>query len=84
MSGVVLYTRAGCHLCDEARELIDEILARAEVTIEVLEVDIESDERLHLRYLERIPVIEVDGAIVSELAPDPLALQTALLHTSPR
>jgi glutathione S-transferase len=64
---VTLYARPGCHLCDEAREAI--LALRAELApFELREVDIESDEALHSRYLERIPVIEVDGRVVSELA----------------
>ena len=62
---VVLYGRPDCHLCDEAREGLEEL--RAELSFELLEVDIESEEELLRRYLERIPVIEVGGEIVSEL-----------------
>jgi glutaredoxin len=63
---VTLYTRPGCHLCDEAREAI---LARREEMpeFELREIDIEADEDLHRRFLERIPVIAVDGEVVSEL-----------------
>jgi hypothetical protein len=52
--------------------------------VEVVEVDIESDERLFARYLERIPVLELDGLVIGELEPEPSALAAALLHTSPR
>lgn len=84
MSGrVVLYSRPGCHLCDEARALLGAI-GREAGGIEVEEVDIEADERLLKRYLERIPVIERDGEAISELVPDPGALRAALLHTSGR
>ncbi len=66
---VTLYSRPGCHLCDEARA---EILAirRALAAFDLREVDIETDERLLRTYLERIPVVEVDGEIVSELVFD--------------
>jgi glutaredoxin len=66
---VTLYSRPGCHLCDEARA---EILAirRALPAFDLREVDIETDERLLRTYLERIPVVEVDGEIVSELVFD--------------
>ena len=75
-----LYTRPGCHLCDEAR---DEILAlRAELPpFELREVDIELDDASHARYLERIPVVEVDGAVVSELGFDRAAFARAVLDT---
>ena len=74
-------TRRGCHLCSEARSELDSHLARlgeAGASIEVREVDIETDDELHRRYLERIPVIEIEGETVSEFAFDPVAFDTAL------
>jgi glutaredoxin len=53
---LVLYGRPGCHLCDEARVALERIGHPFE------EVDIESDDELLARYLERIPVIALDGA----------------------
>jgi hypothetical protein len=52
--------------------------------VAIEEVDVESDEGLLERFLERIPVLELDGRVVSELEPDTSALRTALLHTSAR
>jgi hypothetical protein len=66
---VVLYSRPGCHLCAEAREAILALLRRHD-GLELREVDIESDERLLAAYLGRIPVVEVDGEVVSELILD--------------
>jgi len=80
---LVLYGRPGCHLCDEARELLEPLVARSSDLV-LREVDIESGEELLRRYLERIPVITLDGSVISELVPDPAALESALLHTSPR
>jgi len=75
---VVLYTREGCHLCDAAREEL--VALRSQLSpFELREVDIEGDEALHAAYLERIPVIEVDGEPVSELWLDREALERALL-----
>jgi glutaredoxin len=74
---VVLYTRDGCHLCDEARERI--LSLRDSIGgFELREIDIEADDELHARFLERIPVVEVDGSIVAELDIDPAALHAAL------
>jgi glutaredoxin len=60
-----LYTRPGCHLCEEARDAIQSALedraARGLPIPPVVEVDIEADPELHRRYLERIPVVEIDG-----------------------
>ena len=77
MSTVTLYTRPGCHLCDEARDAILRLRAGGSV-FELEEIDIETDDELHRAYLERIPVVAVDGELVSELALDPGALQARL------
>jgi glutaredoxin len=74
---VVLYGRPDCHLCDEAREGLQQLLDDG-LTFELEEVDIESDDELLRRYLERIPVIEVDGEIVSELFLNADALRAKL------
>jgi glutaredoxin len=55
VSGLVLYSRDGCHLCDEAREVLFRI------GHPFTEVDIEGDPELHRKYLERIPVVALDG-----------------------
>jgi glutaredoxin len=77
MSSVTLYGRPGCHLCDEARELIEKLRAEG-LDFQLDEVNIEEDERLHSAYLERIPVVSVDGAVVSELRLDPATLRASL------
>ena len=74
---VTLYTRAGCHLCDEAREAIDGLRAEG-VALALREIDIEEDARLRAEYAERIPVVEVAGEIVSELGADLHALRSRL------
>ena len=66
---VKLYTRPDCHLCDEVREGLRALRADG-VEFELEEIDIESDEALLRRYLERIPVIELDGRVVAELGLD--------------
>jgi glutaredoxin len=77
MSKVTLYTRPGCHLCDEARETILGVRDLGP-EFELEEIDIEGDDRLHRTYLERIPVVAVDGEVVSELHLDPSALRARL------
>lgn len=74
---VTLYGRPGCHLCDEARNVLLELRAEG-IGFELRELNIEDDERLLRAHLERIPVIEVDGRAVSELVPDGRALRAAL------
>ena len=51
--------RDGCHLCEQALEQLAPLAAEHGAQIE--QVDIEADARLHASYLERIPVIELDG-----------------------
>lgn len=77
MTTVTLYARSGCHLCDEAREAILRIRAEG-ATFELDEIDIEADDALHRSYLERIPVVTVDGELVSELILDASALRARL------
>jgi hypothetical protein len=53
--------------------------ARAERSFELAEVDIDSDDALLRRYLERIPVIAIDGEEAFELVVDEVALRERLL-----
>jgi glutaredoxin len=76
-SRLVLYGRPDCHLCDEARDGLQRLLADG-LSFELEEVDIESDDDLLRRFLERIPVIELDGEIVSELFLDADSLRAKL------
>ncbi len=68
MRTVVLYGREGCCLCDEALEVLERV--RATQPFELVQRDIERDERLLSAYLERIPVVTVDGAEAFELFVD--------------
>jgi glutaredoxin len=52
---LVLYGRPGCHLCDQARAVLQRVGHPFE------EIDIEADDALLKRYLERIPVVALDG-----------------------
>jgi glutaredoxin len=65
MTRVVLYGKAGCCLCDEAKQAVAEVRARRPFELE--EVDVSLDPVLHARYGERIPVVEVDGVDAFEL-----------------
>ena len=77
MTEVLVYSRPGCHLCEEAiAALVD--LHSAGYRFELHEIDIESDDLLLRRHLERIPVVEVDGAEVSELVLDSAAVRARL------
>lgn len=56
---ITLYGRPGCHLCDDARAVIERVCA--ELGESFVEVDIDSDEDLYDRFGEEIPVTFVDG-----------------------
>jgi glutaredoxin len=73
---VTLYTRAGCHLCDDARGVLESV--RARVAFELREVDIESDDALLRRYFERIPVVALDGEELFDLWVDAPVLERLL------
>ncbi len=76
-SRLVLYARPDCHLCDEVRAELEGLRADG-VAFELEEVDIDSDDRLLARYLERIPVVTLDGEIVGELGLDSERLRARL------
>ncbi len=74
---VTLYGRAGCHLCDDARTVLERL--RRRVPFALTEIDIEADEVLHARYLERIPVIALDGEELFDYFVDEPELERRLL-----
>jgi hypothetical protein len=73
---VVLYARRGCHLCDDARAVIE--IARAATPFVFEEVDIETSEDLVRDFGVRIPVVTVDGDEIAEYTIDPARLREAL------
>lgn len=73
---VVLYTRDGCHLCDEARAVV--LAEREHTTFELVEVDIGSSDALVAEYGLRIPVVVVDGEEAFEYTVDPGELKAVL------
>ncbi len=77
MTEVVVYSRPGCHLCEEAVAAIVALHGEG-YRFALHEIDIESDELLLRRHLERIPVVEVDGRVVSELVLDEIGLRARL------
>jgi glutaredoxin len=76
MRTVTLYGRPGCHLCDEARAALARV--RATHPFRLDEVDIEADDALMKRYLERIPVIALDGEELFDFFVDEQALRQKL------
>jgi glutaredoxin len=58
--GIVLVTRVGCHLCDEALRLLQELGVGPELA------DVDGDDELYRLYDFRVPVVLVDGEVVAE------------------
>jgi hypothetical protein len=68
MRTVVMYRREGCCLCDDARQVIERV--RSTRPFVFRELDIDSDLALLRSYLERIPVVTIDGVEAFELFVD--------------
>jgi glutaredoxin len=60
MKLVTLYTRRGCHLCDDAKQVLAQ--ARLRARFEYEELDIDRDAALVRLYNDEVPVIAIDGA----------------------
>ena len=75
-AAVTLYGRPGCHLCDVAREALERV--RTDAPFELREIDIEGDDELFKRYLERIPVVCLDGEELFEYHVDEATLRRRL------
>ena len=56
---ITIYTRTGCHLCEDARLVIEQVCA--ELGEEYAEIDIDTDPSLVTRFGEEVPVTFVDG-----------------------
>jgi glutaredoxin len=61
---VTLYTRVGCHLCEEAERVLREQRAATPFRLEL--VDVDRDPELARRYGVRVPVVAVDGVELFE------------------
>ncbi|MTD42898.1 glutaredoxin family protein [Conexibacter sp. W3-3-2] len=75
---ITVHVREGCHLCDDALALLRPLAAEHGEPLEV--VDIEADDDLHRRYLERIPVICLDGEELYDFFVDEADLRGRLRH----
>jgi glutaredoxin len=78
---VTLYSRPGCHLCDAARAELEAVRATHPFLLE--ERDIEADDATFKAYLERIPVVALDGRELYELFVDADDLRGRLTAARP-
>jgi len=79
---LTLYSKPGCHLCDDARAAVGEVVGRLTATgaasVDVEEIDILGDPALQARYGEEIPVVLIDGKMHTYWRVDPERLERAL------
>ncbi|MEA2493240.1 MAG: hypothetical protein QOJ29_1151 [Thermoleophilaceae bacterium] len=81
MTRLTLYGKPGCHLCEEARAVVEDVRRRH--TFELEEIDITRDPGLEARYRERIPVIAIDGVERLELVIETTELEACLASMAP-
>ncbi len=73
---VELLARAGCHLCDDARRLVQRVAA--ETGTGWTEVDVDTDPRLRAEFGDLVPVVRVDGKELGYWRIDEAKLRRAL------
>jgi glutaredoxin len=73
---ITLYSRPGCHLCDDARAALERVRTRTGFLLD--EVDITTDDDLHRRYLERVPVVALGREELFDYFVDEAALEARL------
>ena len=61
MIAITIYSRPGCHLCDEMKAVVQRAVRRSVVPARIEEIDISTDPELEARYGVEIPVLIVDG-----------------------
>ena len=61
MTALTLYSRPGCHLCDEMKAVIARVARTMEAPLTVDEIDSSTDPELEALYGQEIPVLLVDG-----------------------
>lgn len=76
MRELVLYTRAGCHLCDDMAHALRALLRGSDVRIRA--VDVDSEAQLRERYGLRVPVLTLDDEVLCEARLDEEAVRDAL------
>ena len=77
---VTLYGRPGCHLCDDALAALERV--RADAPFALRTVNIEDDDTLLRAYLERIPVVALDGEEVYDYHVDEADLRARLARVT--
>jgi predicted thioredoxin/glutaredoxin len=84
---LTLVGKPGCHLCDDAREVISSVVSAIDSLpdaplVTVGEVSILDDSELFDKYVEEIPVVLIDGVVHTYWRVDPARLEKALLGSA--
>ncbi|RZU66707.1 glutaredoxin-like protein DUF836 [Microterricola gilva] len=81
---LTLIGKPGCHLCDDARDVVTAVLAEIATAsgpaVVLEEKSILDDAALHERFVEEIPVVLINGAVHNYWRIDPVRLKTAILE----
>lgn len=78
---VTLLSKPGCHLCDDAREIVHTVLGEFEM-VDLVERSILDDTELHARYWDEIPVVLIDDEVHTIYRVDADRLRAALAERS--
>ena len=76
MTTVTIYSRLGCHLCDDAENVLESL--REELNFEIKVIDIDIDPELIKLYSDQVPVIHIDGIHHDFYKVDPLRFKSSL------
>ena len=76
MPDISFITKSGCHLCEEAEVVLQQICK--ELGLEYSKISIEENQDLALKFQEEIPVVLIDGIQHSAWRVDPVKLRAAL------
>ena len=76
MTTVTVYSRQGCHLCDDAENVLESLREELNFEIEVINIDI--DPELIKLYSDQVPVIHIDGIHHDFYKVDPLRFKSSL------
>jgi glutaredoxin len=76
MTTITIYSRQGCHLCDDAQKTLESM--REELNFEIVVIDIDQDTELIKLYSDQVPVIHIDGIHHDFYKVDPLRFRSSL------
>lgn len=76
MNTVTLYSRIGCHLCEDAETILKSLQGELSFALEV--IDIDKDPSLINLYSDQVPVIHIDGIHHDFYKVDPVRFRSSL------